>query len=222
MAICESCCVIHDGSYASGRFCSSKCSRSFSTKAKRLEINAKISAANLGTGNPPVEKICLQCSSKFIVSWKLRGQVGCSAKCGYKWKFNSLNPNNIIARMSEIAMEREFGGTNSKARMNYVRSDGSVVHLQSSYEVALAKDLDANKIEWIRPSNFKYVHDGKTKRYYPDFYLPEYDLYLDPKNDYLIKVDEEKINLVKEIHGINIHMLSKTQLTWEYVKTLAS
>lgn len=29
--------------------------------------------------------------------------------------------------------------------------------------------------------------DGKQRRYVPDFYLPKYDLYLDPKNDYLIK-----------------------------------
>lgn len=40
---CENCGIEHDGEYGSGRFCSSKCARSFSTKAKRKEINKKVS-----------------------------------------------------------------------------------------------------------------------------------------------------------------------------------
>ena len=43
MIICENCEKEHDGSYGSGRFCSSKCARGFSTKAKRKEINEKLS-----------------------------------------------------------------------------------------------------------------------------------------------------------------------------------
>ena len=41
--ICENCKKEHDGSYGSGRFCSSKCARAFSTKIKRKEINEKVS-----------------------------------------------------------------------------------------------------------------------------------------------------------------------------------
>ncbi len=47
--VCEKCLKIHDGSYGSGRFCSSKCARSFSTKNKRAEINKKVSEALKGT-----------------------------------------------------------------------------------------------------------------------------------------------------------------------------
>ena len=43
--VCEKCLKIHDGSSGSGRFCSSKCARSFSTKNKRAEINKKVSEA---------------------------------------------------------------------------------------------------------------------------------------------------------------------------------
>lgn len=38
---CEYCGKEHDGSYGSGRFCSSKCARSFSTSKNRQEINHK-------------------------------------------------------------------------------------------------------------------------------------------------------------------------------------
>jgi len=41
---CENCKVDHDGTFGSGRFCSMKCSRGFSTKAKRAEINEKVSS----------------------------------------------------------------------------------------------------------------------------------------------------------------------------------
>ena len=43
--ICENekCKEEHDGSYGAGRFCCSKCARSFSTKAKRKEINKRVS-----------------------------------------------------------------------------------------------------------------------------------------------------------------------------------
>lgn len=44
MMKCENCAKKHDGNYASGRFCSSVCARSFSTKEKRSEINKKVSS----------------------------------------------------------------------------------------------------------------------------------------------------------------------------------
>lgn len=45
---CENCKNDHDGSYGSGRFCSEKCSRSFSTKKNRKDINNKVSKALKG------------------------------------------------------------------------------------------------------------------------------------------------------------------------------
>jgi len=41
---CEKCYVEHSGEYGTGRFCSSKCARSYSTKEKRLEINEKVAS----------------------------------------------------------------------------------------------------------------------------------------------------------------------------------
>lgn len=49
---CENCSIEHDGSFASGRFCSRKCSRGFSTKAKRQEINKKVSQKTKGVSKP--------------------------------------------------------------------------------------------------------------------------------------------------------------------------
>ena len=46
--ICENCGNDHTGEFGSGRFCSLKCSRSFSTKSKRKEINEKVSISLTG------------------------------------------------------------------------------------------------------------------------------------------------------------------------------
>ena len=54
MAICENCNQEHNGTYGSGRFCSSKCARGFSTKAKRKEINEKVSATFKSLGLKPI------------------------------------------------------------------------------------------------------------------------------------------------------------------------
>lgn len=49
---CERCGKDHTGEYGSGRFCSCKCAKGFSTKAKRQEISAKISATTKGIKKP--------------------------------------------------------------------------------------------------------------------------------------------------------------------------
>lgn len=41
--ICENCGNEHSAEFGSGRFCSLKCSRAFSTKNKRIEINERVS-----------------------------------------------------------------------------------------------------------------------------------------------------------------------------------
>lgn len=43
MKNCENCGKEHDGTFTTGRFCSMKCARGFSTKIKRKDINLKVS-----------------------------------------------------------------------------------------------------------------------------------------------------------------------------------
>lgn len=76
----------------------------------------------------------------------------------------------------------------------YTKKDGTTVQLDSSWEEALAKRLDAIDVRWTRPAPIKYVdHNNVTRNYFPDFYLPDYDIYLDPKNPYAIKAQIKKI-----------------------------
>jgi len=88
MKHCENCGVEHDGTYGSGRFCSTKCSRGFSTKAKRKEINKKISDSLQKLGHDNVILICQHCKKSFEVVWSKRNQKFCSRSC------NSIEQNS--------------------------------------------------------------------------------------------------------------------------------
>lgn len=71
------------------------------------------------------------------------------------------------------------------------------VILDSSWELALAKRLDELGIEWYRPEPLEWVDEnGVAHNYFPDFYLPEYDKYLDPKNKHAILVQEPKLRVL--------------------------
>lgn len=81
----------------------------------------------------------------------------------------------------------------------YKKKNESIVLLESSWEEILAKHLDAEDIEWERPKPIKYLQNNKTRLYYPDFFLPLYNLYLDPKNPYELNRSKEKMSIVSSL-----------------------
>lgn len=103
----------------------------------------------------------------------------------------------------------------------YQQKDGKTILLQSTYELSVAQDLDKNNINWFRPLPLQYFDiSGIKRKYYPDFYLPDFDVYLDPKNDYLIKKDKFKIESVIKYNNVKVFVLNKDILTWNKIKSL--
>lgn len=134
---------------------------------------------------PKTEKevICSFCKQSFIIKFDgtTRNSTLCSDECYRKMK--SYNAKGI--------KRQEYNGN----------------IFDSGYEVLIAKYLDEKNIEWVIPKNAIYWFDstGKQRRYFPDFYLPLYDIYLDPKNPYCISQQLEKLNavllLIKLLYG---------------------
>jgi hypothetical protein len=119
-------------------------------------------------------------------------------------------------KLSLIAIKRGFGGTNRRKTFLYKN-----VILESSYELKVAKELDNNGILWERPKRFHWIDNFGIKHHYtPDFYLLDYDLYLDPKNDYLIKKDKDKIERVQNQNNIKIFVIDKYHLTWKDISVI--
>lgn len=125
-----------------------------------------------------------------------------------------------ILRLS--ALKHCLGGFNF--RRGKILYNGA--KLDSSYELKVAQELDVNCVRWERCNRFPYIDSsGKYRTYTPDFYLPEYGVYLDPKNDYILNnshnsqpfSDKEKISLVETQNSIIVIILDSTQLTWKSI-----
>lgn len=55
-------------------------------------------------------------------------------------------------------------------------------YFDSSWEILFVKYLENKNIKWIRPKNyFEYKWENSIHRYYPDIYLPDYNLYIEIK-----------------------------------------
>lgn len=204
------------------KFCSSSCAaklhnttRSAATNEKRIKtlrntINAKIRHQNCNRQkslNDPLKiyytkvtlNTCLVCCKTF---YKKDKRKTCSKLC-----------HRVL--LSRAAKNKGMGGNKSNKAYGYYESPtAGKVWLESSYELKVAQQLDTYNVKWVRPSYFTYTLQEHTKRYYPDFYLIDYDVYLDPKNEYLIAKDRDKINAVVEQNNIKVFVLTKEQLEW--------
>lgn len=127
------------------------------------------------------------------------------------------------------ARERILRGQSSKNNLRRKSYEFNGDILDSQYEVKVAKELLKNGIEYeAKPHYLEYILNGENHLYFPDFYLPEYNVYLDPKNDYLIKTgqsrlgisDKDKIELVSKQNDVRIIILDKNHLLYEQFITL--
>lgn len=125
-------------------------------------------------------------------------------------------------KQRENAIKNGLGGV---TQSRWIRYNGKI--LGSSYELELVKDLDKNNVRWDTCSKFHYIDNiSKIRTYTPDIYLIDYNIYLDPKNDFLIEninpnlgfKDLDKINWCSEQNNIKIYILNKEQLCWKYIK----
>jgi hypothetical protein len=111
---------------------------------------------------------------------------------------------------------RENAGRSKKFKV--IDSFGKETTLQSSYELRCSEILNTLGIQWLRPKALKY--DGRN--YFADFYLPGFDIWLDPKNNYKAKLDEEKIQKVIDQNNVKLFVILENQLTEEFIKQLCS
>ena len=126
-------------------------------------------------------------------------------------KPDTRNPEYI----GKIGGYRPNAGRSKKFRVK--DSYDNEVVLQSTFELRCSEILNSLGIKWIRPKAIKY--DGRN--YFADFYLPEQNIWLDPKNNYKAKQDQEKIDRVIQQNNVKLFVLLEHQLTEEYIGRLA-
>lgn len=188
---CKSCNLDHNGKFGSGIFCSRSCSN------KRENIDyGKVSKAL--RKYPEIEKRnCKICGLVFLP--KRRETQTCSKSCSMKMRYGNpaarVNTSNSVK--GKTGGWRNFGGNGKKGIYN-----GFV--FQSSWEEIWIKFHLRNGIQFRRCTEFfLYMYEGKQHKYYPDFFLPETNTYVEVKG-FWSKRTEAKINSIPKDFNVQV------------------
>ena len=170
--ICENCGKEHNGSYGSGRFCSSKCARSFSTKMNRDKINKKVSNTFKNKiRNGDVDFLhyktynCKYCNKEYTILTTQCSRLYCSKECKERW----LNEKSKRGGYREGSVKSHHG-----------HYKGFI--LDSTWELAfLIYHLDNGSNIKRCTKKFEYEYNGKKRFYNPDFEIDGVIYYLDER-----------------------------------------
>lgn len=163
---------------------------------RRKEICAKARAAR-GKANP----LSLKNMAKKISLAHRRGcyDLAYEAMRGRPGRPHSEETKRKLSEKARLSKHRRL----RKGAKEYCG-----VMLDSSWEILFAQWLDSYSISWERPGPLEY--DGR--HYFPDFYLSEFNLFVDVKNDFLILTDSEKVRSAAKQNGVEILILSQKNL----------
>jgi len=181
---------------STGKFCTKSCSAKFNNRLRthsektRKAISSKLSSPRgpKTTGSCRIQfKDCKICQRKFCVSIS-SPRITCSKTC----------------QVTASTKMRTYQN-GSRKPIYYTKADtNEIVMLESSWELRVAIRLDELQIKWARPDPIPWKDSsGRSRLYFPDFYLSDLDTYLDPKNPYCMKLDEEKMRIISsQVHLI--------------------
>lgn len=189
---------------------------------------------NKGSGNPAYGKVYRTKAThpkwaNSISEGLIRNEVNVGDKNGMK------NPE-VAARMSKTRREKVTSNPAYRAaRAKFQREawaagkfdgvpvgkckwyphtkpDGSVVKLQGTWEVAFARWMDTNRIDYkAHRGRIPFIgSDGTEHSYYPDFYIPQSRMYVDVKGAFWDSEQAEKIDLIRKSNPkLNLFIANK-------------
>jgi hypothetical protein len=92
--------------------------------------------------------------------------------------------------------------------------------MDSGAERYFALILDQNGVKWIKNTStyFNFVNSaGKTQKYFPDFYLPEYNYWIEIKGKRYIRPDDNlRLAAVGNIQLIMSHEIRLPDCVYGY------
>lgn len=121
---------------------------------------------------------------------------------------------NMAAGVYKDHMAREFLYNSSEEELRVRRRQEETTRMKNPSEISFAKVLDMYQIRWIyEPKTFPLEWDEKgqpTLAFSPDFYLPDYDLYLEltVMNQRYASIKHKKARLLHELYpGTNVEVV---------------
>ena len=117
--------------------------------------------------------------SQPIVSDETRIKLGNSWR-GKKHSIEEKNKISIGIKKAIKEHPESYSSTNVNGRVKHYLYNG--IQLDGLWELEVAKYLDNINIKWERPKiGFEYIWNNDIHIYFPDFYLPEYNYYIEVK-----------------------------------------
>ena len=188
MKNCENCQQEHQGSYGSGRFCSSTCARGFSTKSKRIQINLKVSQKVSGidshTGQKAriATKICPICEKEFTTKWNKRYKIYCTTNCQQKYNRTEEYKKQMSEMMINRIIEGKHTNFGKSIKCDFIFNE-NVIKCDSKleYSALLFFSQNYNVINIERCSFYiPYIdYKGNLRNFIPDFIIKtDTDIYV--------------------------------------------
>lgn len=95
---------------------------------------------------------------------------------------------------------------------DYQHSNGTTYKVQGKWELAFIHWLDDNNLNFkCHSGRLPYVINGVNKSYYPDFWVDDWNCWVDIKNDYHYSLQKEKFEILKT-SGYKIKLVFKEEL----------
>jgi hypothetical protein len=147
---------------------------------------------------------CQYCGKIFFKRKSVR--KFCSGACSSKYFGEKVLSGRIVSRETREKLSKiGYRCNNGHAKTKYYKVlslyQNKIVSVQGTYELKYAEYLNANNINWIRSNkifiNYNRDNFDINRNYFPDFYLPDLDEYIEIKG-YFFPKDKEKMKLVQE------------------------
>lgn len=154
---------------------------------------------------PILEIVCVTCGK--TVSTRRETTKYCSRKCVQRKPLDQTTKDKI-----SNSCKGKTGGYRTKSGLS--KKFGGLykdVWLDSSWEISFALRMDEIGVKWERPRSsqiFYTTQRGTQARYYPDFYLPDFDKFVEIKGYYTNEVRHKLSEVSKTIPLIIIDKLS--------------
>lgn len=144
----------------------------------------------------------------FLISDETRKKIGLKHKGK---KISKEAREKISLSRCKYLEEVGNGGFNNIKWYDVANINNDNFIVRGKWELEIANILNDENIVWIRRIYISYVKNGLNKTYTPDFYLPEYNYYLEVKG-YFSQIDKEKIDLVISQNNLNLKLIFEKDL----------
>lgn len=161
------------------------------------------------------------------ISKATKGIINLGNKNGMKYEYAKKKVSDTRKAMMTPEFRVEIGKYTAKAWADgkydgvkvgqskwheYIHSNGNIYKVQGTWELAFIEWLDREGLSFdCHRGRIPYILDGKNKSYYPDFFVHEWNQYVDIKNEYHYNLQMEKFEALSE-QGNEIRIILKEEL----------